>query len=540
MRGERECPTQTHRIAPPKPTGLPHPNPPECPTQTHRIAPPKPTGLKFLLPAFEPAITHRRRAEKGLPTDLGSARLVFLALCDVIAKGDEISGGPLSGWDLSAVTDDGRSVTVHGRERERNKNRAFHPSMLPMNRMTGVFPFPVDLPGKEKKALQVSLARFHRGGHVRGMLGVGCTRSRSGRSGRCRVNVQSRVDAMPEKYLLELGDFLKQRSRQDVLFKALETVSGLTAEKESLAIVMEIPDIISSLIGIGLSSDSSPDAQELAKKSLVNIAADATGAAAVSDAENFHRLLDRELMCSDFQVPMILSNISREEKSAQKIFEASGGEACLQKIIDKLCLLRGTPEKQMEHLASLLANLSQGGDCRRLLLRDGALLLSRIFPLLQCMTSEVIRRGAAIILHNCCFQKEMHDMLLDENGADILPHLLLPLAGPEEFDEEDNGKLPPDLQYLDENKEREKNPEVRKLLLELLYMLGSKRSAREELRRRGTYLILREYHKWEKQENLRNHCEDVIQLLIRTEEEIGHDDLSTVEIPPEFLEKLQL
>ena len=140
---------------------------------------------------------------------------------------------------------------------------------------------------------------------------------------------------------------------------------GLTAAKESLAVVMEIPDIISSLINISLSSDSSLGAQELAKKSLVNMAADATGAAAISDAESFHRLLDGDLICSDFQVPMILSNIAREERSALKIFEASGGETCLQKIIDKMCLLHGTPEKQMEHLASLLANLSQGGDCRR-------------------------------------------------------------------------------------------------------------------------------------------------------------------------------
>ena len=69
------------------------------------------------------------------------------------------------------------------------------------------------------------------------------------------------------------------------------------------------------------------------------------------------------------------------------------------------------------------------------------------------------------------FPAESHDMLLDEKGADILPHLLLPLAGPEEFDEEDNEKLPPDLQYLNENKERDKNLEVRKLLLELLYMV---------------------------------------------------------------------
>lgn len=52
--------------------------------------------------------------------------------------------------------------------------------------------------------------------------------------------------------------------------------------------------------------------------------------------------------------------------------------------------------------------------------------------------------------------------------VDILPRLLLPLAGPEEFDDEDNDKLPLDLQYLPEDKTRESEPEIRKMLLEIL------------------------------------------------------------------------
>ena len=51
---------------------------------------------------------------------------------------------------------------------------------------------------------------------------------------------------------------------------------------------------------------------------------------------------------------------------------------------------------------------------------------------------------------------------------DILPHLLLPLTGPEEFPDEDMDKLPPDLQYMDEDKQRESDPGVRRMLLEAL------------------------------------------------------------------------
>lgn len=54
------------------------------------------------------------------------------------------------------------------------------------------------------------------------------------------------------------------------------------------------------------------------------------------------------------------------------------------------------------------------------------------------------------------------------DAVDLLPKLLLPLAGPEEFDEEDNDKLPIDLQYLGEEKTREQDPDIRKMLLEAL------------------------------------------------------------------------
>ena len=58
-------------------------------------------------------------------------------------------------------------------------------------------------------------------------------------------------------------------------------------------------------------------------------------------------------------------------------------------------------------------------------------------------------------------------------AVDLLPKLLLPLAGPEEFDEEDNDKLPIDLQYLGEDKSREPDADIRKMLLEALTQVVS-------------------------------------------------------------------
>lgn len=69
------------------------------------------------------------------------------------------------------------------------------------------------------------------------------------------------------------------------------------------------------------------------------------------------------------------------------------------------------------------------------------------------------------------FCPESHEWLLSDT-VDILPHLLLPLAGPEEFPEDDMEKLPPDLQYLDDTKQREPDPDIRMLLLDALLQVG--------------------------------------------------------------------
>ena len=60
-----------------------------------------------------------------------------------------------------------------------------------------------------------------------------------------------------------------------------------------------------------------------------------------------------------------------------------------------------------------------------------------------------------------------HDWLLSP-AVDLLPSLLLPLAGPEEFDEDDMEKLPVELQYLEPEKTREPMAIVRANLVESL------------------------------------------------------------------------
>ncbi len=68
---------------------------------------------------------------------------------------------------------------------------------------------------------------------------------------------------------------------------------------------------------------------------------------------------------------------------------------------------------------------------------------------------------------------DFHEWLLSDE-VDLLPRLLLPLAGPEEFEEDDMDKLPDDLQYLPPDKTREPASDIRCMLLEAIYQVGVK------------------------------------------------------------------
>ena len=70
------------------------------------------------------------------------------------------------------------------------------------------------------------------------------------------------------------------------------------------------------------------------------------------------------------------------------------------------------------------------------------------------------------------FNLDYHEKLLFDEDIDLLTRLLLPLAGPEEFDSDDMEKLPLDLQYLPPDKKREEDPDIRIMILETLMIVS--------------------------------------------------------------------
>ncbi|XP_052643886.1 protein HGH1 homolog isoform X1 [Harpia harpyja] len=162
----------------------------------------------------------------------------------------------------------------------------------------------------------------------------------------------------------------------------------------------------------------------------------------------------------------VLANLCRERGAARRVLRGlrEGGPG-----LEPLLQALGQPRPPSQ-LGPLLCNLSQLPEGRRGLLDRSRCSVQRLLPFTQYQDSVVHRRGVVGALRNCCFEYEDHEWLLSEE-VDILPFLLLPLAGPEEFPEDEMERLPVDLQYLPQDKQREEEPDIRKMLLEAIMLM---------------------------------------------------------------------
>lgn len=235
-------------------------------------------------------------------------------------------------------------------------------------------------------------------------------------------------------------------------------------------------------------------------------------------------------------VLMLLCNLTREKSNANKVYEMFVDPTATLGSFIKLFSARDTKHgTSFDYISYLLSNLCQLHEVRIWLMESGN--LEKLLSFFN-HESSLRRAGVIMTIKNCCFELGKHEWLLNED-LDLLPRLLLPLAGPEQFDDEDNEKLPIDLQYLSDDKERESDPNLRLALIQALTQLSAKRNCREIIRDRGTYLILRELHKWEPNMELKLACENLVDILIKTEDEIGTDNFHDLNVPEDLIDKFK-
>nr|XP_045599274.1 protein HGH1 homolog isoform X1 [Procambarus clarkii]XP_045599284.1 protein HGH1 homolog isoform X1 [Procambarus clarkii] len=340
----------------------------------------------------------------------------------------------------------------------------------------------------------------------------------------------------------ELIQFLAPDEKEELKSTACETAAQLTGTPEGLNLLIARADFLTALLRLVRIAEMNTNKNGM--RGLVNISAEEAGARALLSLQEIHvtaemveLVVDKEFPHADYACA-VLANLTKHAHLCQKVYDIiAAGPTKLEGLVDILCQLDYNKKGASLHLlASVISNFSQLSIGRRQMMDKIGFVLQRLMSFMDYKESIGRRMAVIAAIHNCCFEKEYHPWLMGED-VDLVPRLLLPLAGPDTFTEEENESLPIDLQYLPDDKEREPDQKIRRLLLESLMQLCITREGREIMRKQNVYLILREHHKWEE----KRHCimlnEDIVNLLIRTEGEIGVDDLSSVEIPPDMASK---
>lgn len=346
---------------------------------------------------------------------------------------------------------------------------------------------------------------------------------------------------LDEKETKDLLNFLKLDTRPDLKGQATEYILGLTGNKDGCRYLGSKPAFLKALLT--LTRDPSVAVVKDCYHTLINLSADTTAHEALIKEANalpplLHNLLDPGYLFAD-QICTILTNLSRNKETCRDVFRAIQDEGVgLARIVEVFCTEGYNEKASLHYLGPLLSNLTQLPEARHFILDKDRCVLQRLLPFTQYKSSAVKRGGVVGTLRNCCFDYSCHEWLLSD-AVDILPFLLLPLAGPEELSEEENEGLPVDLQYLPEDKRREKDPDIRNMLIETMLLLTSTKAGRQILKKKNVYPIMREFHKWEKEPEVIVSCEKLVQVLIGDEPETGMENLMEVNIPEDVEKKFQ-
>lgn len=184
----------------------------------------------------------------------------------------------------------------------------------------------------------------------------------------------------------------------------------------------------------------------------------------------------------------------------------------------------GTYNKKanFDYLSYVFADLAKHIDIRHFLLAEQS--YDKVVPLskLRVFTehkSGIRRKGVASTIKNVAFEVPSHPTFLAEDKINILPYILLPIMGSEEYEEEDMLEMLPDLQLLPPDKKRDDDATIIQTHVETLMLLTSTKEGRELMRSVKVYPIVRETHARVDDENVREACDRLVQVLMRDEEE---------------------
>ena len=272
----------------------------------------------------------------------------------------------------------------------------------------------------------------------------------------------------------------------DVRAVALAQVVGLTGSEEGVSALGRCPALLSTLAALVL--DPAPVIATDACLALINLSADAATVpllleipviknlykvtelivtCAMCTLQKRHQLFqlikDKESAQAD-KAAQILSNLTRDLACCSAIYsQLMEADIGVDTLVTILCQENYNSQgQQMNFLGPVLSNLSQLPEVRRHILDQQKCVIQRLVAFTEYGKSVVKRGGVVGTVRNCCFDTDHHDWLISDQ-VDIVPRLVLPLAGPatHTITEEEMDSLPVDLQYLDEEKKVESDVDIR-------------------------------------------------------------------------------
>ncbi|KAF2859933.1 DUF383-domain-containing protein [Piedraia hortae CBS 480.64] len=226
---------------------------------------------------------------------------------------------------------------------------------------------------------------------------------------------------------------------------------------------------------------------------------------------------------------MLLANLSKSEAMIKLLSlkrevpkSLSSSPLAIDQLLD--CFVKGADGKYNKnagynYLSYLFADLAKHDEGQKHFLKSGD---DDVVPLTKLIVftehkSTIRRRGVANTIKNVSFNISSHAEFLSPRGVNLLPYILLPLMGNEDYSEEDTEGMLDEVQLLDPDKQRESEPDIICTHLETLLILCTTREGRDKLRNVKVYPILRELHLQVKDDDVRDLCDRLVQMLMRGE-----------------------
>ncbi|KAK2589930.1 Protein hgh1 [Conoideocrella luteorostrata] len=318
----------------------------------------------------------------------------------------------------------------------------------------------------------------------------------------------------PQIRLLATQNLVPYSTDEPAIFKAEE----LTPIKNLKLLIRDQPEIAEHVLTMLINLSGDPDI-------LNDLAKDDKFIGVVLD-----HIVGQEEPNANF-LAMLLANIAKHDsfkdilQRKQQAPEALGSDdSVMNQLMD--LFVKGqdgayNKKADYDYLAYVFADLAKHIEIRQYFLTeqkyDGVIPLTKIRVFTE-HKSDVRRKGVASTIKNAAFDIASHPSLMSDEGINVLPYVLLPITGNEEYDVEDTMEMLPDLQLLSPDKRRDSDTKNIQTHVETLMLLATTREGRDLMRRVKVYPIVRETHLRVDDEDVRDACDRLVQVLMRDEE----------------------